>query len=77
MDVRPAPLFAGIHLPKARKQLSDFPAGCRVEWIDAKRPSMFRRGTVTVTLPKFNEVVVRADDQVIVSLRPDRCRRIA
>lgn len=77
MDVRPAPLFTGIHLPKVRKQLTEFPTGCRVEWLDARRPGLIRRGTVTVTLPKFQEVVIRADDGVIVTLRPDRCRRIA
>ena len=77
MDVRPAPLFAGVSLPKSRKQLSDFPAGCRVEWLDPRRPNLIRRGTVIVTLPKFREVVIRAEDNMIVSLHPERCRRIA
>lgn len=74
--MRPAPLFNN-DLPFMRPHIAGFERGQRVEIPDPKSRTLARRGHVVVTLPHFNQVVVRTDDGAIIDIEPTRVRRIA
>lgn len=63
-------------LPFMRPHIAGFERGMRVEIPDPKARSLARRGVVVVTLPHFNQVVIRCDDGAIVDIAPERVRRI-
>lgn len=75
--MRPAtiPLFPEP-LPFMRPHIAGFERGMRVEIPDPKSRSLARRGHVVVTLPHFNQVVIRTDDGAIVDIAPERCRKV-
>jgi len=73
--MRPAPLFNDT-LPFQRPRIAGFERGQRVEIPDYRRPGLMRRGHVVVTLPHFNQVVIKTDDGATIDIQPERVRRI-
>lgn len=73
--MRPAPLFLDT-LPFQRPRIAGFTRGDRVEIPDYRRAGLVRRGHVIATLPRFDQVVIKTDDGVIVDIQPGRVRRI-
>ena len=75
MRTAPLPLFPEP-LPLRRPAIGEFPAGCRVAF-GPRAPGYERKGRVLVTLPHFNQVVIRTDDNRIADVDASRCRRIS
>lgn len=71
----PASLFAGQHLPRARKGLDGFPVGCRVAWADGGR-GREAQGRVIAALPRYRWLVIRTDAVSIIYRGPADLRRI-
>ena len=73
--MRPAPLFHDT-LPFQRPRIAGFARGDRVEIPDPKSRTLARRGYVSVTLPHFNEVVIKCDNGIITTIDASRVRKV-
>lgn len=60
-----------------RPHIAGFARGDRVEIPDPKSKTLTRRGRVVVTLPHWNEVVIRCDDGATVDIQAERVRKIS
>lgn len=77
MRAQSLPLFPEP-LPFMRPHIKGFEKGDRVAIPCPRARSLERTGTVIVTFPHHNEVVLKADDTgAIVTIAPERCRKIS
>jgi len=72
----PLPLFPASEIPFARPAIPGWPCGQRVMIPDPRAAALERPGRVVVTLPHFNRLVIRTDDERLVDIEPERVRKI-